>query len=214
MKRPDFYVTVTLLTLIITTLGLAWGYTMYDDAFMGPGKSNDTLTDNNARHGDTAGIEECREAMSVEKIKAKSFRSNKSCELFASSYERVIYERSHDYSVEPSLVSAVITIESNWDPQAVSPRGAIGLMQLMPATAKEMGVHDLFNPMENIEGGIRYLRYLIDRFDGNLTFAIAAYNAGPRRIERYQDIPPIRETQQYVKRVLNLYHSDGSSDAI
>jgi len=78
-------------------------------------------------------------------------------------------------------------------------------MQLMPATAREMGVTDPFNPHENIDGGARYLRYLLDRFDGDVTLAIAAYNAGPQRIRKFKGIPPIRETQKYVAKVLEIY---------
>jgi soluble lytic murein transglycosylase-like protein len=126
-------------------------------------------------------------------------------------YREVIHNRANAYRIEPSLVSAVITVESNWNSKAVSRKGAIGLMQLMPSTANEMGINDPFNPTENIEGGIKYLRYLLDRFDGDIALAIAAYNAGPRRIVTFRGIPPIRETQQYVNRVLSIYYDDSDS---
>lgn len=129
-----------------------------------------------------------------------------------SAYREVIHSRANAYRIEPSLVSAVITVESNWDSTAISSKGAIGLMQLMPSTANAMGIEDPFNPSENIEGGIRYLRYLLDKFDGDIALAVAAYNAGPGRIVTFQGIPPIRETQQYVKRVLAIYN--GASDSI
>ena len=96
----------------------------------------------------------------------------------------------------------MITAESNWDPQAVSKKGAVGLMQLMPSTAREMKL-DPFSPEENIEGGTRYLRYLLDRFKGRLDIALAAYNAGPEVVERSGGIPLIAETRKYVRKVLS-----------
>ena len=116
-------------------------------------------------------------------------------------YDRIIISKSNKYGLEPSLIKAVITAESNWDPQAVSKKGAVGLMQLMPSTAREMKL-DPFSPEENIEGGTRYLRYLLDRFDGNLEIALAAYNAGPSTVERSGGIPSIAETRKYVRKVL------------
>jgi soluble lytic murein transglycosylase len=101
-------------------------------------------------------------------------------------------------------------VESNWNSKAVSHSGAMGLMQLMPTTVKDMNIKNPFNPEDNIDGGARYLRYLLDKFNGNLIHAIAAYNAGPTRVIRHRGIPPIRETRQYVKRVLSLYNDDKS----
>ena len=120
-------------------------------------------------------------------------------------YHKLIYSKALKYQVEPLLVQAMIQVESSGRSRAVSRRGAKGLMQLMPATARHMKVKNPFNPEENIEGGVKYLRYLLDRFDGDVSFALAAYNAGPERIERFGGIPPIRETQQYVDRVLSIY---------
>ncbi|MFZ6017342.1 MAG: transglycosylase SLT domain-containing protein [Nitrospirota bacterium] len=121
-------------------------------------------------------------------------------------YHKVIYEKAVKYEIDPSLVKAIIKTESNWNQRAVSRKGAMGLMQLMPATASEMALHDPFNPEENIEGGTRYLRYLLERFNGDLTLALAAYNAGPKTIEIFGTIPPITETRQYVNKVLSLYN--------
>jgi len=109
------------------------------------------------------------------------------------------------HALDPDLVRAVIRVESGWNPHAVSKKGAMGLMQLMPATAAEYGVADPFNPDENIRAGVAYLRRLIDRFDGKTELALAAYNAGPGAVEKYhRTIPPYRETRSYVKRIVSV----------
>jgi soluble lytic murein transglycosylase-like protein len=109
------------------------------------------------------------------------------------------------HALDPDLVRAVIRVESGWNPRAVSRKGAMGLMQLMPATAAEYGVADPFNPTENIRAGVAYLRRLIDRFDGRTELALAAYNAGPGAVERYhRTVPPYRETRAYVRRIVSV----------
>ena len=127
------------------------------------------------------------------------------------SYHQLINSKSREYNIEPSLIKAVIKTESNWDSMAVSQKGAMGLMQLMPDTAEDMEVRNPFNPEENIEGGIKYLRYLLNRFNGDITLALAAYNAGPEKIEKFGGIPPIPETQRYVKQILSIYNNGDSS---
>ncbi len=120
-------------------------------------------------------------------------------------FHNMAEERARRHNIDPQLVKAVIKAESNWNPNAVSPKGALGLMQLMPLTASIMGVSNPFNPEDNIDGGIRYLKYLLQKFNGNITLALAAYNAGPKLVDRIKNIPPIPETITYVRRVINYY---------
>ena len=113
--------------------------------------------------------------------------------------EPVIARYSRAHRLHPALIRAVIKTESDFDPLAVSRAGAIGLMQLMPQTAIRLHVRDSYNPEDNIGGGTKYFRQLLDRFEGNLPLALAAYNAGEHAVERYQGLPPIAETRQYVE---------------
>jgi len=121
--------------------------------------------------------------------------------------EPVIRRHSSRQQLHPALIRAVIKAESNFDPRAVSRAGAIGLMQLMPQTAARMDVRDMYDPDDNVGGGTKYLRQLLDRFHGNLPLALAAYNAGETLVERYQALPPIDETRQYVRKVLRYYRT-------
>lgn len=120
-----------------------------------------------------------------------------------SQYDELIMKASWKYNVEPALVKAIIKAESNFNHRAVSRKGARGLMQLMPATASSLQVRDSFHPENNIEGGVKYVRYLLNYFNGNLPLALAAYNAGENAVVRHGGIPPYRETQTYVRRVLS-----------
>ncbi len=116
-------------------------------------------------------------------------------------WEPLVGPIAQRYGLDTDLVLRVIQAESGGNPNAVSPKGAIGLMQLMPETARALGISDPFDPAQNIEGGVRYLRHLIDQF-GDIRLALAAYNAGPGNVRRYGGIPPFPETQRYVERVL------------
>ena len=123
----------------------------------------------------------------------------------ASPYDQIIHEVSEHYEVEPALVKAVIRVESGFDRMAVSPRGARGLMQLMPRTARLYGAANLHDPRENIRAGVRHLRRLFDRYAGNLSHVLAAYNAGDGPVQRYRGIPPYPETRRFVTRVLRFF---------
>lgn len=122
-------------------------------------------------------------------------------------YDKMIVQHSKTHGVDPSLVKAVMRAESNFDPNAVSQKGAQGLMQLMPGTAKLMNVSDPFDPDENIKGGAKYLKLLDETFQGNLELVLAAYNAGPQKvIDHKMSVPPIEETRTFVERVKHFYN--------
>jgi soluble lytic murein transglycosylase len=121
--------------------------------------------------------------------------------------EQAVSRAAQQHHLQPALLLAVMKAESSFNPTAISKAGAVGLMQLIPETAIRHGVHNLYDANDNITGGAKHLRYLLDRFHGNLRFALAAYNAGERKVDRYGQIPPYKETQDYVKRVLIYYRS-------
>lgn len=118
---------------------------------------------------------------------------------------RLIERIAQKHGMDPELVKAVARVESNYNPTALSPKGALGIMQLVPATAERFGVADPYNPAQNIEGGVRYLKFLQDSFPGNLALALAAYNAGENAVRKHGGIPPYRETRDYVRKIRQLY---------
>lgn len=127
-----------------------------------------------------------------------------------------IYELAPEYDLDPALVLEVVRAESNFNPRARSRKGALGLMQLIPATAQRFGVNDPFEPMQNLRGGMAYLRWLLERFDGDLKLMLAGYNAGEAAVERHGGVPPYRETREYVQRILQRYGAAdvASSDSL
>lgn len=120
----------------------------------------------------------------------------------ANQYSTIIKKASTTYGIPEKLIASVMKKESNFNSSAVSPAGAVGLMQLMPGTAKYLGVEDSLNPEQNVMGGAKYLRQMLDKFDNNVSLALAAYNAGPGNVKKYDGIPPFKETTNYVSKVL------------
>ncbi|MEA1946543.1 MAG: lytic transglycosylase domain-containing protein [Thermodesulfobacteriota bacterium] len=117
----------------------------------------------------------------------------------------IVIQAAYRYQIDPALVKAIIMAESGYNARAISNKGAKGLMQLMPATAQALGVEDVFNPKQNISGGVRYFKQLITQFDGDVKLALAAYNAGSRNVRHYQGVPPFKATRFYIKKVFKYY---------
>lgn len=130
--------------------------------------------------------------------------------LRADVLHQLVQETAHKHNVDPNLVSAVISTESNWNSSAISRKGALGLMQLVPQTAQHFGVYNPFDPTQNVEAGVTYLSNLLERYNGDLPKALAAYNAGPRAVDRWGGVPDFRETREYVRKVTSSYFQPGS----
>ena len=125
-------------------------------------------------------------------------------------YRELVQAAAARYNVDADLITSVIAVESNFDPKALSRKNARGLMQLLPETAARLGVQDIYDPQENIDAGTRYLRELLEKYNNDLTLALAAYNAGPDRVEQYGRVPPFTETLSYVRRVKRSYDKSKS----
>ncbi|MGH6691848.1 MAG: lytic transglycosylase domain-containing protein, partial [Gammaproteobacteria bacterium] len=146
----------------------------------------------------------------------KSWRfSDESSPIFNSKYDKIIIAAARHFDVDAALISAVIKAESDFQPRTVSHKGARGLMQLMPATAKRFGVTNSFDPEANIYGGVRYLRWLLTTFEGNADLAVAAYNAGEGNVWKYNGVPPFRETVNYINRIArHIRRADSAAQAV
>ena len=120
-------------------------------------------------------------------------------------FQPIVLKAANRHKVEPAMVMAIIMAESSYNPKAISKKGAKGLMQLMPTTARSLGVKDIFNPEHNINAGVRYFKKLLNRFDGDVELALAAYNAGSRKVREHRGIPPFRATKYYIKKVIKYY---------
>src|SRR5690625_2265473 len=138
-------------------------------------------------------------------ISHSSVESSANTEIPSTQFNSIITEVAQKYGIDEKLIHAVIKMESNYNPMAKSHAGAQGLMQLMPNTARGLGVTNSYDSRQNIEGATKYLSQMSNKYDGNLELSLAAYNAGPGNVDKYQGIPPFNETQNYVKKVLNNY---------
>ncbi len=185
--------------------GVVGGFVLLWFSLLPPAKTAE-LTRYADRTGSVFALNAPDELMTIEVSSAR--RKAQPVQISQRELRQTIKSAARQHQLSPALLWAVIQAESNFNTGAVSARGALGLMQLMPSTAEFLKVENPLNPVDNIRGGARYLRYLLNRFDDNLPLALAAYNAGPAKVRRHQDqIPPIPQTQQYVEKVLALYDS-------
>ena len=137
-------------------------------------------------------------------------RSRLALDMGRDGVEKIVREAADRHRVDPALVRAVIETESNWNPKAWSHKGAGGLMQLIPTTAQRYGAYDVFDPQQNIDAGVKHLKWLLERYNGNLDLALAAYNAGEGAVDKVHGVPAFRETRNYVQKVQNAYFRPGS----
>lgn len=159
------------------------------------------------RENPTESVEDEIEALPEESpdLDQEKYSSLPSIEAKDKQFHPIIIEVAGRHEVDPALVRAIIMAESGYNPKAVSKRGAKGLMQLMPRTARSLGVEDIFDPEHNINAGVEYFKRLLNQFDGNVKLALAAYNAGSRKVKKYKGIPPFNATKIYIKKVFEYY---------
>lgn len=145
-----------------------------------------------------------KEQMNASDITSKATASNKSSRQKPTSFEQIVQDAARKYGVSEELIHAIIKTESNYNPKAKSHAGAMGLMQLMPGTARYLGVKDPYDAKQNIFGGTKYISDMLRQHNGDLTLALAAYNAGPGNVKKYGGVPPFKETQNYIQKINNL----------
>ena len=155
---------------------------------------------------DTKPLTEISEEIKPELKEAIELKSKIDLKSQSTNIDELIETFSEKYGIDCDFIKAIIKQESGFNPNATSKKGAMGLMQLMPKTAQSLGVIDAYDPSQNIEGGVKYLKGLLDRFDNNQELALAAYNAGPNAVKKYGGIPPYKETQNYVKAIMATYN--------
>jgi hypothetical protein len=172
--------------------------TMFDEAWLPEERGDDSITESVQHHSRFR-----KEMLKINTAIRRDFFAN------AVPFGDLIHEKAEKYQVDPSLVAAVVETESRFRSGARSSVGARGLMQLMPRTGRWMGAGNLYDPEQNVDAGVKYIKYLSERFDGDLKKTIAAYNAGEGNVRRYNGVPPFRETQNYVKRVMHRYEANG-----
>ena len=195
MRLHALTASVFTLALLVTDTALATVYTFTDAS----GITHFTNVPSDPRYAGVA-------RASFRALTYKSVKTSSGYPTASDRYAPLVKKAAREHSLDQALLQAMIAAESGFDPYAVSPKGAVGLMQLMPETARRYGVHNLYDPAENIQGGAKYLRDLMRKFNNDLSLTLAAYNAGEDAIIQYgHRIPPYRETLQYVPRVLTLY---------
>jgi soluble lytic murein transglycosylase-like protein len=187
---------------MVFTCLVAWGLSLSRPAWAGEIVS---ITDENGRKifinaGETRALGGVA-THAIQPVKAGN------ASLPSPEINNLVEQTASRHQIDPQLVHAIIKVESQYDPKAVSSKGAMGLMQLIPETAQRFGVQNAFNPQENIEGGVSYLKHLLGLFGGDLSLSLAAYNAGEGAVQRFGGIPSFAETQDYVRKVTNIYQS-------
>lgn len=192
-------------SLFTSMLNEALGESSLDGSLFGTMSSSNSLLYNG--HNTPYKPEALASAIAQTQTQKTSTTKNMNAASYNGQYEDIINEAAEKYNLPSQLISSVIKHESNFNANNVSHAGAQGLMQLMPGTAKFLGVTNSFDPAQNVLGGAKYLRQMLNQFNGNIEHALAAYNAGPGNVRKYGGIPPFKETQNYVNRVMNTFNA-------
>jgi len=199
LRRLCFYFTLTIVILLIILPICSWLNAGFDAA------KTINVVHLTASHPVSPGEPAPVRTAADTTIQPESTKPAKSVVKVKMLYHTIIQQASVRYGVESAMIKAIIMAESSYNPKAVSNRGAVGLMQLMPTTADSMGVKDRFDPKHNIDGGVRYFKRLLVRFEGDIHLALAAYNAGSKKVKQYNGIPPYKATRSYIEKVFQYY---------